>query len=69
MTACHVSCRDCSDPPTVWRHLCTDCAQAQLDAHRADTGHDPTLHVPEDVSIAEIRRDMAIAARLMGRRW
>jgi hypothetical protein len=68
MTACTVTCRDCEDPPKVWNHLCTDCADDQLQAHRMETGHDPILHIPTEVTWAEIRRDMAAASRLMGRR-
>lgn len=68
MTACTVTCRDCGDPPRVWNHLCVECADEQLQAHRLDTGHDPILHIPEEVTLADIRREMAAAARLMGRR-
>lgn len=68
MTACHVTCRDCGDPPRVWQHLCVDCAQEQLKRHQAETGHGATLSVPQEVTIADIRRDMAAAARLMGRK-
>jgi hypothetical protein len=71
MTTCHVSCRDCSEapnPPKVWNHLCVDCADDQLQAHRVETGHDPILHIPTEVTMAEIRRDIAAVNRLMGGR-
>lgn len=68
MTFCSVTCRQCADPPKVWNHLCTDCADEQLQAHRLDTGHDPILHIPDEVTMADIRRDMAAARRVMGMR-
>ena len=36
MTACTVTCWDCSDPPQVWHHLCVECAQDHIDRHRGD---------------------------------
>lgn len=68
MTACTVTCRECSDPPQVWHHLCVDCAQNHIDRHRGATGHDPMLHIPEEITFDDIRRDIAAASRLMGRR-
>lgn len=68
MTECHVSCRDCATPPKVWPHLCTDCAQEQLEAHRAATGHDPQLWVAQEVTVEDVRREMAAAAHTV-RRW
>ena len=69
MSACSVTCRDCGEPPKVWNHGCTDCAQEQLDRHRTDTGHDPQLHIPDEITFEQIQRNIAAVNRVMGSRW
>jgi len=68
MTECTVTCRDCSEPPKTWRWLCVECAEEQLGRHRADTGHNPVLHVAAEVTLDDIRRDMTAARRVMLRK-
>lgn len=73
MTLCTVTCDDCgkNSIPKVWRWLCQDCAEEHLQRHRADTGHDPQLYIPAEVTTDTIRRDFERARRLMrrGPRW
>lgn len=61
MTQCVVRChhRECSTrtgQSRRWKHLCEDCAQAQLDAHRRATGHtDIELAVVTDITEDSVR--------------
>ena len=61
MTECVVRCNDAecrtkSGQARRWRHLCEDCAQTQLAAHRRDTGHtDLELAVVTDITADTVR--------------
>lgn len=69
MTTCQVTCYACGTNtlPRVWRHLCVDCARQQIRTHQTDTGHRADLHIAEETTLEDIRRDIERASRLMGR--
>lgn len=55
MTHCVVTCDIClhRGQPRKWRHLCEECAVAQQEQHRADTGHHTHLHVITELTSTE----------------
>lgn len=71
MAECKVTCFDgCRNAkntgPKVWRYLCEDCAQDQLDRHRKETGHsDLHLAVTTEVSTEDLRSKIRRAGQVL----
>jgi hypothetical protein len=64
---CHSGCRNVKNSgPKVWRYLCEDCAQEQLEKHRKETGHkDLNLKVASEVTMNDLRRKIRRAEQVL----